>query len=49
MLYFTTRKRYCPNDERDNDTYAVAKLTDGRCWRIENLRLNTADSLDETK
>ena len=31
-------------DARDNDTYAVAKLADGNCWMIENLRLdNTAD------
>ena len=30
-------------DERDNNTYAVAKLADGKCWMIENLRLeNTA-------
>jgi uncharacterized protein (TIGR02145 family) len=30
-------------DARDNDTYAVAKLADGKCWMIENLRLdNTA-------
>ncbi|MBQ1298329.1 hypothetical protein IIY24_00620 [Candidatus Saccharibacteria bacterium] len=27
-------------DTRDNDTYAVAKLTDGKCWMIENLRLD---------
>ncbi|MBR3246458.1 hypothetical protein IKF87_01070 [Candidatus Saccharibacteria bacterium] len=26
-------------DLRDNDTYAVAKLADGKCWMIENLRL----------
>ena len=26
-------------DTRDGDTYAIAKLTDGRCWMIENLRL----------
>ena len=26
-------------DTRDNDTYAVAKLADGNCWMIENLRL----------
>ena len=26
-------------DTRDNDTYAVAKLADGKCWMIENLRL----------
>ena len=26
-------------DQRDNQTYAVAKLKDGKCWMIENLRL----------
>ncbi len=26
-------------DERDNNTYAIAKLADGKCWMIENLRL----------
>lgn len=26
-------------DQRDNETYAVAKLADGKCWMIENLRL----------
>ena len=26
-------------DKRDNQTYAVAKLADGKCWMIENLRL----------
>ena len=31
-------------DQRDNNTYAVAKLADGKCWMIENLRLdNTAE------
>ena len=30
-------------DTRDNDVYAVARLADGKCWMIENLRLdNTA-------
>ena len=30
-------------DQRDNETYAVAKLADGNCWMIENMRLeNTA-------
>ena len=30
-------------DARDNNTYAIAKLADGKCWMIENLRLeNTA-------
>ena len=26
-------------DQRDSNTYAVAKLADGNCWMIENLRL----------
>ena len=26
-------------DTRDNQTYAIAKLADGKCWMIENLRL----------
>ena len=31
-------------DQRDGDTYAVAKLADDNCWMIENLRLdNTAE------
>ncbi len=38
-------------DSRDNNTYAVAKLADNKCWMIENLRLentgtdNTSGSL----
>ncbi|MBR3319935.1 InlB B-repeat-containing protein, partial [Candidatus Saccharibacteria bacterium] len=31
-------------DTRDSQTYAVAKLADGNCWMIENLRLDTANS-----
>jgi uncharacterized protein (TIGR02145 family) len=31
-------------DARDNQTYAIAKLADSKCWMIENLRLdNTAE------
>ena len=26
-------------DQRDNETYAIAKLADGNCWMIENIRL----------
>ena len=26
-------------DSRDSNTYAIAKLADGKCWMIENLRL----------
>lgn len=29
-------------DIRDNSTYAVAKLADGNCWTIENLRIDPA-------
>ena len=36
-------------DSRDNNTYAIAKLPDGNCWMIENLRLNSANSSDSTK
>ncbi len=36
-------------DTRDNNTYAVAKLADGKCWMIENLRLDAQNSLDSSK
>ena len=29
-------------DQRDNNTYAIAKLADDKCWMIENLRLESA-------
>ena len=32
-------------DTRDNDVYAVAKLADGKCWTIENLRLDDTPEL----
>ena len=32
-------------DSRDNDVYAVAKLADGKCWMIENLRLDDTPEL----
>ena len=35
-------------DERDNNTYAVAKLADGKCWMIENLRLDNTPELSNT-
>ena len=28
-------------DQRDDNTYAIAKLADGKCWMIENLRLES--------
>ena len=36
-------------DQRDNNVYTVAKLADGNCWMIENLRLDAANSSDRTK
>ncbi|MBR3138616.1 hypothetical protein IKG38_01195 [Candidatus Saccharibacteria bacterium] len=29
-------------DQRDNQVYAIAKLADGQCWMIENLRLENS-------
>ena len=34
-------------DQRDSQTYAIAKLADGNCWMIENLRLESEDSVGE--
>ena len=34
-------------DERDGETYAVAKLADGNCWMIENMRLENT-GIDNT-
>ena len=31
-------------DQRDSNTYAIAKLADGKCWMIENLRLESTNS-----
>ena len=37
-------------DKRDNNTYTVAKLKDGKCWMTQNLRLklDTSTSLKPT-
>ena len=35
-------------DTRDNNVYAVAKLADGKCWTIENLRLDDSAELSST-
>ena len=35
-------------DKRDNETYAIAKLADGNCWMIENLRLESTNSDNST-
>ncbi len=36
------------SDSRDNNTYAIAKLADGNCWMIENLRLESTNSDNST-
>ena len=35
-------------DSRDNNTYAVAKLPDGNCWMMENLRLDSSANLNSS-
>ena len=35
-------------DLRDDETYAVAKLADGNCWIIENMRLENTNSNNDT-
>ena len=35
-------------DERDGNTYAIAKLADNKCWMIENLRLDNTPELTST-
>lgn len=35
-------------DTRDNNVYAIAKLADGNCWMIENLRLDNTNSDNAT-
>ncbi|MBR3115686.1 InlB B-repeat-containing protein [Candidatus Saccharibacteria bacterium] len=36
-------------DKRDNEVYAVAKLVDGKCWMIENLRLNAEYTMGQNQ
>ena len=35
---------YQVTDTRDSDTYNVAKLADGKCWMLENMRLDPTDT-----
>ena len=35
-------------DQRDGDTYAIAKLADDNCWMIENLRLDAENTRGDT-
>ena len=36
-------------DKRDNEIYAVARLADGNCWMIENLRLEHEGTVGNNK
>lgn len=37
------------SDIRDSNVYTVGKMQDGKCWMMENLRLDSDNSLDDTK
>ena len=39
-----TSQSYTLIDSRDNEQYKVAKLADGNCWILDNLRLDPTDS-----
>lgn len=36
-------------DTRDSNTYKIAKLKDGKCWMIDNLKLGSGLSTGQTK
>ncbi|MBQ6149739.1 hypothetical protein IJI86_02080 [Candidatus Saccharibacteria bacterium] len=36
-------------DKRDNEEYTIAKLADGNCWLLENLRLDISDPSVQAK
>lgn len=36
-------------DKRDNEVYTVAKLADGKCWMIENLRLDNQYTMGQNQ
>lgn len=40
----TTGKVYQLKDTRDNEVYNVARLADGNCWLLDNLRLGSTTS-----
>ena len=40
----TTGEAYTLTDSRDNTSYKVARLADGNCWLLDNLRLDLGDS-----
>ena len=40
----TTGQAYTLTDSRDNTSYKVARLADGKCWMLDNLRLDLGNS-----
>ena len=34
-------------DSRDNKTYTIQRLSDGKCWMLDNLRLDPSDLISE--
>ena len=43
-----TTTSYALIDSRDNQTYYVAKLADGNCWMVQNLKLGKSMSTTDT-
>ena len=43
-LYSESNTTYTVVDARDNEEYMIAKLADGNCWMLDNLRLDITDS-----
>ena len=44
----TTGTVYTLTDSRDNEQYKVARLADGKCWMMENLRLGSTGTMTLT-
>ena len=44
LASLTTNATYQIKDNRDNETYCVGKLADGKLWMLDNLALDLTDS-----
>ena len=44
LASLTTNATYQIKDNRDNETYCVSKLADGKLWMLDNLALDLTDS-----
>ena len=43
-LYSVSNTAYTAVDARDNEEYIIARLADGNCWMLDNMRLDLTDS-----